>query len=384
MNICVLSKQYNPGGGGSERYASALSAALVDRGHEVDVFALGELDVLSTQHKQTDVKISFLNNRIRQLVVFETVYYSILASQSTDFAQYDIIHGTLMPASPIAVAPTLSETPLVLTSHGTSIDEVKSHKLEVPTDYLKKLFFHPVNVLMDIITIPQADRTIAISSDAAKRLKQWYPVTDEKLACVPHGVDITKFHPHQDRHPAPTQDNCSILHVGRLVSRKHIDLVLHALSQIQRSDIELLIAGTGTHRDRLEDLVNKLNIATNVTFLGFVPEDELPSLYASSDMFAFCSRYEGFGLTFLEAMASGTPVIGTPVGGFPDLVTDGESGIIVDRDPTDMAQAIDTLASSPALLEEMSTKAREVAESRTWDTVAAETETLYESVITNS
>jgi Glycosyltransferase len=101
-------------------------------------------------------------------------------------------------------------------------------------------------------------------------------------------------------------------------------------------------------------------------------------------MFAFCSRYEGFGLTFLEAMASGTPVIGTPVGGFPDLVTDGESGIIVDRDPTDMTQAIDTLASSPALLEKMSTKARETAESRTWDTVAAETETVYESVIANS
>lgn len=370
-------------GGGSERYAQKISKALCQRGHTVEVNILHN-SIDSVCCPSDKLNVTSLGSRHRELVVFETLYFSLLAQNRLNFSKFDIIHGTLMPASAVTLAPTLSTTPLILTSHGTSVDEVKSHKLEVPTDYLKKLFFHPMNVLMDMITITQADRTIAISSDSRRQLNKWYPTTAEDIAHVPHGVDATKFNPQQKHHDAPADDKYSILHVGRLVSRKHVDLVIHALTQTQQSDIELLIAGTGTHRDRLKNLVNELNITDDVTFLDFVPESELPALYASSDMFAFCSRYEGFGLTFLEAMASGTPVIGTPVGGFPDLVTDGKSGIIINRDASEMARAIDTLASSPALLKKMSKKAREVAESRTWDTVAAETEAVYESALTDT
>lgn len=91
-----------------------------------------------------------------------------------------------------------------------------------------------------------------------------------------------------------------------------------------------------------------------MSFLGFVPDEELPALYSSSDAFLFLSRYEGFGLTFMESMAAGTPVIGTPVGGFPDLVTDGKEGVLVERDPKDVAQAIDKLADDLSFVENMS------------------------------
>jgi glycosyltransferase involved in cell wall biosynthesis len=381
MNVCILSKQFHHSGGGSERYAYAVALSLAKRGHDVDVYALGDPKSLSEIPKYDRLSVTFVAKRDRQLVTFETLYFSLLARQKINFEEYDVIHGTLMPASPIALSLLPPSTPLVVTSHGTSLGEVRSHKLEVPTDYLKKLFFHPTNVLMDMATAPHAARTIAISRESAHELTKWYPISKSDIVHIPHGVNIEQFHPDQPTHNAPDPEKFTLLHVGRLVSRKHVDLSLHALAALDRPDVELLVAGDGTHRDRLESLAETLGVADQTNFLGFVPDAELPSLYSSSDAFLFLSRYEGFGLTFLEAMASGTPVIGTPVGGFPDIVTDGEEGFVVERHPESVADAIGQMADSVTLTENMSRRARTLAESRTWDTVAAETEAVYESVV---
>jgi len=385
MDICFISKQFNPAGGGSERYAYEITRALTRRGHHVEVFTLGRRDEFHNHDFPDELSVTFIGNRRRKLVTFETLFFSIVTKLEVNLEQFDVIHSTLMPASSIALSIGNYSIPMVVTSHGTSVGEIQSHKLEVPTDYLKKFAFHPMNLFMDIVTALNSSRVIAISSHSQDELEKYYPIDSEHINRISHGVNDTRFRPDYDRHPAVSPNKCTLLHVGRLVSSKHVDLALHAVKQISRdTDIELIIAGDGTHRDRLVKITKALDIENIVRFLGFVPEDELPPLYASSDVFLLCSRYEGFGLTFLEAMSSGTPVIGTPVGGFPDLVTHNKSGIIVDHDSTDMATAIERIVSSDELLSEMSTEARRVAKSQTWDAVAAETEAVYNSVIIDS
>jgi len=381
MHICLISKQFNPTGGGSERYAYEIASALGQRGHQVEVFALGNRNSLLESKLPENVSITFVGTRRRYLVTFETIYYSLLTRYNVNFERFDVIHGTLMPASPIALAIRLPSTPLVVTSHGTSLGEVRSHKLEVPTDYLKKLAFHPMNVVMDMATIPRASRVIGISSDSCRELEQYYPVDSSTLSCVPHGINAERFHPNHPKHPAVDSDRLTLLHVGRLVSRKHVDLAIDALGELNRTNVEFLIAGSGTHRERLEERVNQLGMADQVSFLGYVSEAELPSLYASSDVFLFLSRYEGFGLTFLESMACGTPVIGTSVGGFPDMVTDGKEGFLVEHTSRDVARAIERLSDTPEQTEIMGKQARRLAESRTWDIVAEETEEVYYKTI---
>lgn len=381
LRICLLSKQFHPAGGGSERYAHVLAHALAQRGHTVDVYTLGSLKTGNAYPSHQNVTVTFLGKRRRPLVTLETLYYSILARTSIDFHQYDIIHGTLMPASPVALTVNPPSPPLVVTNHAFSLAEVWSHKLEVPTDYLKKLVFHPMNALMDAATAQRVTRVIAISSIDCEYLKRVYRIPEEKLVHVPHGVDVTHFSPRASEHPAVDPDRFTLLHVGRLVSRKHVDLAIEGLAMTKRGDVELLIAGSGRHRDRLEVRTQELGVTDQVHFLGFIPEERLPSIYASSDAFMFLPRYEGFGLTFLEAMASGTPVIGTPVGGFPDMVTDGKDGQIVDHDATDVAHAINKLANNPDLATEMGVRARGLAEGRTWDDVAVDTEAVYQAVV---
>lgn len=218
---------------------------------------------------------------------------------------------------------------------------------------------------MDAVTVPKADRTIAISTIARRELQRYYPVDHDRITKIPHGVDTARFTPDVSDHPAVTPDKFTLLHVGRLVSRRHVDLVIQGVAAIDRNDIELLVAGTRRHRDRLEAQTRELGVANQVEFLGFVPEEELPSLYATSNAFAFLAQYEGFGLTFLEAMACGTSVIATPVGGVPDIVVDDESGLIVDHDVRSVEQAITELADNNSRVAEMGERARCIAEGRT-------------------
>ena len=378
MRIGLLSKQSSYGGG-SGQYSAAIATALVRRGHKIDLFTLGTSPEEPSTHQNVNV-ITVAKPR-PYLVTFETLYYSLLTRRVLDPSKYDVIHGTLMPASPIALPIGSIETPVIVTSHGTSLGEVRSHKLEVPTDYLKKLFFHPMNVGMDTVTAPRADRVIAISSDAQSELVSRYPVSEAAVRLIHHGVDAEEFTPEEPTHDAVSDEKTTFLHVGRLVSRKHVDLAIEAVADADNSDLELIIAGDGRHKDRLQKRTRELGLNGQVDFPGYVPQDELPSLYASAEGFLFLSRYEGFGLTFLEAMAAGTPVIGTEVGGFPDIATHEVDSLFVERDPSEVSQAINRIARDAELKDSLAESARQTAEEYTWDRTANQTEQLYRDLV---
>lgn len=383
MRICIISKQFPPEVGGSGVYSYEIANAMGRRGHDVDVWTQSHPDSERILPVHENVSVQHVTTARRELVTFETLFFSVRAQISVNFSKYDVIHGTLMPASPICLRTSDISPPIVVTSHGTSLGEVRSHHLNIPTDFLKMFFFHPMNYLMDALTAPRCDRIIAISSSAKEELARFYPINRRELTHVSHGVDTERFSPRNSDIKDLSSELFQLLYVGRLVSRKHVGLAIKSISQSENKTVELLIAGTGRHRHRLEQKAKRLDVDSQVKFLGYVSDNKLPNLYSTVDMFMFTSRYEGFGLTFLEAMSSGTPVIGTPVGGFPDLVTHNESGIIVNRNSAEIANIINKFASSEQLVTEMSTNARHVAESRTWDTVAAETEEIYKSVIEN-
>lgn len=376
MRICLLSKMFPPSVGGSEMYAYEIANALARRGHSVDVYTQAAEKEM-TLPLENGVTVERVCKARRYLVTFETLNYSAHARWSIDFGGYDVVHGTLMPASTITLLRGVEDTPVVLTSHGTSVDETLSHEPEVPTDYLKRYFFHPMNVVMDALAGRGADRIIGISSGTCERLTSTYGFDESKVTHVPHGVDTGRFYPTPERHSAVSEDCLTLLFVGRLVSRKGLDLAIDALAALDRENVEFLIAGTGSHEDRLRSQAAEHGVADLVEFLGYVPDDDLPTLYSSADVFVSPSVYEGFGLTFLEAMACGTPIIGTAVGGIPDVVENGQTGYVVEREPRVVADRIDRLADDSTLLEFMSQNVLETVQSMTWDHVASQVEEVY-------
>ena len=131
-------------------------------------------------------------------------------------------------------------------------------------------------------------------------------------------------------------------------------------------------------------LTKSLNLEDHIRLLGFVPEDELPSLYNLSDLFILPSIYaESFGITLLEAMASGTPIVASAIGGIPEVVENGVNGILFKKgDELDLANAVIRVLDDPALANELAINARKkVEEQYSWPVVVKAIEGVYENVM---
>jgi len=162
-----------------------------------------------------------------------------------------------------------------------------------------------------------------------EQLRDLYRFDESKLTTIPPGIDTERFSPTDEVHPTVDESKRSVLVLSRLDPRKGIDKAIQAFAQLEQDNVELLIGGTGRLESLLKELASELGVREDVQFLGFVPDEELPSLYSSVDVFVLPSEYEGFGIVFMEAMACETPVIGTDVGGIPTAVKDRKTGYLV-------------------------------------------------------
>jgi len=200
------------------------------------------------------------------------------------------------------------------------------------------------------------------------------------------GVDVDAFHPGVDgstvRSRYGLSDRPVVVCVSRLVSRKGQDALIRALPQIRRTvpGAALLLVGGGPDRPRLLRLARSLGVGGDVVVTGSVPWEELPSHYASGDVFAMPCRtrsagldVEGLGIVYLEASATGLPVVAGSSGGAPDAVREGETGYVVDgRDITQIADRVATLLADPDHARRMGTAGRAwVERDWRWDTQAA-------------
>ena len=204
-----------------------------------------------------------------------------------------------------------------------------------------------------------------------------------RLAHLAPGVDVDAYHPKNDgsavRHRYGLGDRPVVVCVSRLVPRKGQDVLIRAFPAIRRRvpDAALLIVGGGPNRSRLDRLARGVD---GVVFAGSVPWAELPEHYAAGDVFAMPCRtrrggldVEGLGIVYLEASATGLPVIAGNSGGAPDAVRDGETGYVIDgRDPGALADRVATLLTDRDLARRLGEAGRAWVESDwRWETQAA-------------
>jgi glycosyltransferase involved in cell wall biosynthesis/SAM-dependent methyltransferase len=176
--------------------------------------------------------------------------------------------------------------------------------------------------------LARATRVHVLSEYSAGVLRRLYGVGEERIARIPGGVDLERFRPVPDRAAlrralGVPADRPLLLTVRNLERRMGLDTLLEALDRARRRRprMLLLVGGAGSLRAELESRAAALGLDGHVRFLGFVPEPELPGYYAAADAFVLPTRaLEGFGLVAIEALACGTPVLGTPVGAIPEIL----------------------------------------------------------------
>ncbi len=226
---------------------------------------------------------------------------------------------------------------------------------------------------------------IVTNSTYTARLIAGFGVPEARIRVIEPVVDLRKFRPQasspelRDRYALG--DGPVLLTVCRLVRRKGVDLVIEALARLAPSHpgLRYLVVGAGPERRNLETLARRHGVAERVIFAGSVPEEELPAHYHLASVFAMPSRHlgaeasvEGLGLVYLEAMASGLPVVAGRSGGVPDIVHDGINGLLVDPGSVEaLVRALDTLLGDPEHAARLGAGGLAfVHRPRTWDALA--------------
>ena len=232
-------------------------------------------------------------------------------------------------------------------------------------------------------TVESADAVTAISRSTARAVREIAPVP---VAVVPYGAALEDAGEAPSRPALSDPDRLRLLFVGRLVERKGVEVLVRALGEIRtRRPAELTVIGAGEREESIRRTVLACGLADAVRLAGPVPADALVRAYGEHDVFVLPAVVdakgdtEGLGVVLLEALRFERPVVASDLGGIPDIVEAGRTGLLVPPgDPTALAEAIESLADRPAEARAMARAGRERARERFgWDRVLRETSAVY-------
>ena len=227
----------------------------------------------------------------------------------------------------------------------------------------------------------RANEIQAISNYLATRARKF---GFQKLVhVIPNGVDLTYFGTTTEEKKrelratlALATEDAVVITTSRLVYKNGIDTLIVAMKEVSA---KLLIIGSGKLETKLKLLTQELQLRDKVLFLGHVPHTELGGYLAISDVFVRPSRSEGLGSSFLEAMAIGIPVIGTRVGGIPDFLSDGKTGLFCEvNNPKDLADNITKILSNQELHHTLVQNGKTLVQERyMWDHISVQMKQLF-------
>jgi glycogen synthase len=235
----------------------------------------------------------------------------------------------------------------------------------------------------------RADRVIACSYYMREQVADIFDVDEERIAVIPNGIDPDDLR-YQDepelerlRSEFAAPDEKLVLLIGRLVYEKGFQLALEAMPRVleEAPGTRFLVAGSGTHEEELHRQAAELGLEEHGTFLGWIGDDVLHSLYRIADVCVVPSIYEPFGLVALEAMASGCPCIVADTGGLREVVPDDGAGLrFRARDPEALADVAVRVLCDHELGERLVAEGLDHVRSFDWADVAADTAELYASL----
>lgn len=373
MKICMLSFDFLPNIGGIAAHVYELSKALIKQGNEVHVIALrGEFR--GVKYEEIDgIKVHRIYlPRVRLIGFFMYTFSKWLKIRSLIKNEgINIIHyHTLFDAFIAKFIPRISK---IQTEHSSMfLEAVEKGEYKL----YKQSFYH-------------ADHVIGPSKELVDTFVE-LGVNPDKTSFISNGVDIEKFNPNVkgDEIKRKYKINANekvILCPRRLEPKNGVYYFIRAIPYIikQNSNVKCLIVGDGSESDKLKDEVAKLEISDKVIFAGSAPNSKMPEYYAVSDIVVLPSLIEATSIAGLEAMASSKSLVGTNVGGIPQIITDGETGILVPpKNPKMLARAINYLLINDEKRIEMGLKARKRGEKDfSWNIIAKKVLKIYEAVL---
>ena len=401
LNILMLPPADMSYHGGSVIHTTHLAQELSKLGHEVHlIYRKGSIEGV-VSHK--------VNVRVNHPVVFIKATRSshtyepasvedladgirLYVKKALEIAKHkkiDIIHAQHLGFNFLASIQIkwLTGGALIATSHGIEVDLIQNPNYHPQTAF-------DVNLARRLVqTCMYADHIISVSSFITKKFHEKFAVPYDKISTIPNGVDVNMFNPKvngskvRSRYKMSTSEKI-IMFAGRLAYEKGLDILIEAVSIVRKSipNVKLMLVGSADPpemRERLAILAKEKGIDDVTVFVGFVPHDKMPYFYAAADVCVLPSKAEAFGISALEAIATGKPVVASEVGGIPEVVKNGLTGKLVKpEDSRELAEALLELLNDEQEVMKMGYNARRVAEEEfSWKVIAKKTEEVYQKIL---
>jgi glycogen(starch) synthase len=392
QRVLILSWEYPPVvEGGLARHVRKLSEALVALGMEVHVLTRGDESMVEDEilHGVAVHRVRE-SRRPRELGEFVTwiehMNADMLAAgvELGDRYQFDLVagHDWLVAVAGDHLANRF-RCPLVVTIHATEYGRHQGWVEKHPQSWI-----HGIEKWM----AARAERVITCSHYMRGHVADIFDLDESRISVIPNGIDPMDLQPVDDldtlrlQFAAPSEK--LVLLVGRLVYEKGFQLALEALpGVIERvGGVRFLVAGSGTHEDELKAQAKELGLDDHGTFLGWIGDDVLHSLYRIADLCVIPSLYEPFGLVALEAMASGCPCIVADTGGLREVVPAGERvGLRFNGgDAVHLGVMIERLLTDSQLRDRLVAEASEHVLRFEWSDIAARTREVYRELTDSS
>jgi glycosyltransferase involved in cell wall biosynthesis len=368
--------------GGTEIAAYNLAVQMAKRGNDIDVFTTSinsknSIEIyphMRVHRHATSFKIASANASFK--LIYKPLNYDL-----------DIVHAhSPIPYSdlPALMYAKRKKVPFILTYQFDGQETGGSFMRNTGVSIYNKVF---INKVLD-----SAEVIIATTKSYAEEspfLKNYL----DKIVVIPNGINIeevtTTLTKEESRInlglPLKTK---IILFFGSLVPYKGPDILLKAFKIIKKEfpEVKLIFAGRGQMLLELQDMTKKFDLKNDVIFLGFVEEEEKALYYKSADIFCLPSTNmaESFGIVNLEAMVSGIPIVGSNLGGIPDIIKEGENGLLAKPcDHQSLANALLRLIKDDDLRQRMGNNGMKMVADYSWDKIAKETENLYKDILDN-
>jgi glycogen(starch) synthase len=386
VRILILSWEYPPLiEGGLARHVRKLSENLVMQGVEVHVLTRGR-EESPPEETMEGVHLHRVLEPLRPAELGEFITWvehmntDMLAAgvELGDRFQFDVVHGHdwLVAVAGDHLAKRF-DAPFAVTVHATEYGRHQGWVDKHPQSHIHGIERWMTN---------RAEQVIACSAYMRDHISDIYAIEEERIAVIPNGIDPADLQPLDDeqmralrtRFAAPHEK--LVLLVGRLVYEKGFQIALEAMPRVidELDDVRFLVAGAGTHEEELRAQATALGLDGHGTFLGWIGDDVLHTLYRIADLTVVPSIYEPFGLVALEAMASGCPCLVADTGGLREVVPHDEVGLrFRARDPGSLAETAIRVLDDDELGRRIVAEAYEHVRTFDWADVAERTAAVY-------
>jgi glycogen synthase len=388
-SVLILSWEYPPLiEGGLARHVRKLAEALVELDVDVHVLTRGG-EESPAEERREGVAIHRIVEPSRPTDLGEFVAWvermnsDMLAAgvELGDRLSFDLLHGhDWLVANACDHLAKRFGAPLVTTIHATEYGRHQGWVDEHPQSYIHGVERWIVN---------RSDRVIACSHYMREQIADIFGVEEERISVIPNGIDPLDLQPQDPaelgrlRLQFAARDERLVLLVGRLVYEKGFQLALEAMPEVieRLPGTRFLVAGSGTHEAELRRQAEDLGLMEHGTFLGWIGDDVLHSLYPIADVCVVPSIYEPFGLVALEAMASGCPCLVADTGGLREVVPHEEAGLrFRARDPAALAEMAIRVLDDEHLGQRLVSEGLEHIRRFDWADVAERTASVYDEL----